>query len=57
MPITNLLVKAVVACVMIAMGAAISNVAAHTISDVGVARLAATVVFPVGLMMLVLLGA
>ena len=57
MPITNLLVKAVMAGVMIAMGAAISNVAAHTISDVGVARLAAAVVFPVGLMMVVLLGA
>lgn len=49
--------KAVLAGIMIAMGAAISSVAAHTISDVGVARLAAAVVFPVGLMMVVLLGA
>lgn len=49
--------KAILAGAMIAMGAAISSVAAHTISDVGVARLAAAVVFPVGLMMVVLLGA
>ena len=49
--------KAVLAGMMIAMGAAASSVAAHTISDVGLARLAAAVVFPVGLMMVILLGA
>lgn len=49
--------KAIMAGVMIGMGAAISSVAAHTISDVGVARLAAAVVFPVGLMMVILMGA
>lgn len=49
--------KAILAGAMIGMGAAVSNVAAHTISDVGVARLAAAVVFPVGLMMVILLGA
>lgn len=49
--------KAIMAGVMIGMGAAISSVAAHTISDVGLARLAAAVVFPVGLMMVILLGA
>ena len=49
--------KAILAGVMIAMGAAISSVAAHTVSDVGLARLAAAVVFPVGLMMVILLGA
>ena len=42
---------------MIAMGAGISSVAAHTVPDVGLARLAAAVVFPVGLMMVILLGA
>ena len=42
---------------MIAMGAGISSVAAHTIPDVGLARLAAAVVFPVGLMMVILMGA
>lgn len=49
--------KAVLAGMMIAMGAAASSVAAHTIPDVGLARLAAAVVFPVGLMMVILLGA
>lgn len=49
--------KAVLAGVMIAMGAAASSVAAHSIPNVGLARLAAGVVFPVGLMMVILLGA
>lgn len=49
--------KAVLAGVMIAMGAAASSVAAHSIPNVGLARLAAGVVFPVGLMMVLLLGA
>ncbi len=49
--------KAILAGAMIGMGAAASSVAAHTIPDVGVARLAAAVVFPVGLMMVILLGA
>ncbi|MBQ8232705.1 MAG: formate/nitrite transporter family protein [Lachnospiraceae bacterium] len=49
--------KAILAGIMIGMGAAASSVAAHTIADVGLARLAAAVVFPVGLMMVILLGA
>jgi len=49
--------KAIMAGAMIAFGAAASSVAAHTVSDVGLARLAAAVVFPVGLMMVILLGA
>lgn len=49
--------KAVLAGAMIAMGAAGSSVAAHTVPDVGMARLAAAVVFPMGLMMVMLLGA
>lgn len=56
-PLGKLMVKAVMAGMMIAMGAAASSVAAHSISDVGVARLTAAVVFPVGLMMVILLGA
>ena len=54
---TRLMGKAILAGVMIAMGAGISSVAAHTIADVGLARLAAAVVFPVGLMMVMLMGA
>ena len=49
--------KAILAGLMIGMGAAASSVAAHTIKDVGLARMAAAVVFPVGLMMVILLGA
>lgn len=50
-------VKAMFAGMMIGLGASGSSVAAHTIADVGVARLVAGVVFPVGLMMVILLGA
>lgn len=49
--------KAILAGVMIGMGAGISSVAAHTIADVGLARLLAGLVFPVGLMMVILMGA
>lgn len=49
--------KSILAGMMIGMGAAASSVAAHNIENVGLARLAAAVVFPVGLMMVILLGA
>lgn len=49
--------KSVFAGMMIAMGAACSNVAVHAIDNVGVARLIAGCVFPVGLMMVILMGA
>ena len=49
--------KSIFAGMMIAMGAACSNVAAHSIDNVGVARLIAGCVFPVGLMMVILMGA
>ena len=53
----KILFKAVLAGFMIGLGAVASNVAAHNISKVGVARLVAGCVFPVGLMMVILLGA
>lgn len=40
----------------IAFGGATSSVAAHQISNVGIARLVTAVVFPVGLMMIVMVG-
>ncbi len=49
--------KAIMAGAMIALGAEASNVAAHGIADVGLARTVAGIVFPVGLMMVILLGA
>ena len=57
MSIGTIIGKAILAGMMIAMGAASSSVAAHDIANVGLARLTAAVVFPVGLMMVVLLGA
>lgn len=57
MPTKRLIGKSIMAGMMIAMGAGISSVAAHTIPDVGLARLAAAVVFPVGIMMVILMGA
>lgn len=56
-PAGKMLVKAIFAGMMIAMGAAGSSVAAHSVGNVGLARIAAAVVFPVGLMMVILLGA
>ena len=53
----KILFKAVLAGFMIGLGAVAGNVAAHNISNVGVARLVAGCVFPVGLMMVILLGA
>lgn len=52
-----LLVKAIFAGMMIALGAAGSQVACHAITNVGVARFVAASVFPMGLMMVVLTGA
>jgi len=53
----KILGKGILAGIMIALGAAGSNVAAHSVANVGVSRLLAGVVFPVGLMMVIMLGA
>ena len=53
----RLMGKAILAGVMIGIGAGISSVAAHTVADVGLGRLLAGLVFPVGLMMVILMGA
>ena len=57
MSISSLILKSIMAGALIGFGAGISSVAAHDISNVGIARLAAAVVFPVGLMMVILLEA
>ena len=49
--------KSFFAGLMIALGAAGSSVAAHNVGNVGLARLVAAVVFPVGLMMVIIMGA
>ena len=54
---SKLFVKAVLAGAMIALGACAGNVASHALSNVGLARFVSALVFPVGLMMIVLIGA
>lgn len=55
--VSKLFVKAIFAGMMIGFGAAGSSVAAHNVANVGLSRLAAGVVFPMGLMMVILTGA
>lgn len=56
-PFSALLFKAVLAGMFIAFGAAGASLAAHAITNVGLQKLVSAVVFPVGLMMVVVLGA
>lgn len=55
--VEKLLIKAFLAGMMVAFGAAASNVTAHAIENPSLAKLAAGVVFPMGLMMVIFLGA
>lgn len=56
-PFGKLFIKAMLAGMMIGLGAAGSSVGAHNIANVGLARLVAGAIFPVGLMMVILTGA
>ncbi len=55
--IGRMILLGMMAGAFIAFGGAASNVAAHGIADVGLSRLVMAVVFPVGLMLVVLTGA
>ena len=55
-PTWRLLVLSFFAGVLISLGAIASSTAAHGIADVGVAKLVTGAIFPIGLMMVVLLG-
>ena len=55
-PTVRMILLSVFAGMFIACGASASSVAMHAISNVGVARLVAGCVFPVGLMMIVFVG-
>ena len=57
MPLTKLFLLAALAGFFIAMGGAVTNTAAHTIDNVGVARIVCGLLFPFGLAMVVLTGA
>ena len=57
MPIVRMFLLAVLAGFFIAMGGAVTNTAAHTIDNVGTARVVCGLLFPFGLAMVVLTGA
>ena len=56
MPKRNLMMMGFFAGMFIAYGAAASSVIIHNVSNVGLARLLAGCVFPVGLMLIVFIG-
>ncbi|MCL2136636.1 MAG: formate/nitrite transporter family protein [Coriobacteriia bacterium] len=56
MPILKMLLLSIAAGAFIAFGAVCSAVAMHNIADVGVARFVCGAVFPVGLMLIVMVG-
>lgn len=56
-PAWQLFLKGIMAGMLIGLGAAASSVAGHSITNVGLSRLAIGAVFPVGLMLTILLGA
>lgn len=57
MPLVKMFLLAVLAGFFIAMGGAVTNTAAHSIGNVGVARIVCGLLFPFGLAMVVLTGA
>lgn len=57
MPVWQLFLKGILAGILIGLGAGCSSVAGHSIANVGIARLAIGAVFPVGLMIIILVGA
>lgn len=56
LPLARMIVLGMMAGMFIALGGAISNTAVHDIANVGIARTVAGVVFPVGLLMIILVG-
>lgn len=56
LPVIRCIVLGLMAGGFIAFGAAASSVAAHQVTNTGLARLSTAVVFPVGLMMIVMIG-
>ena len=56
LPLARMIVLGIMAGMFIALGGAISNTAVHDIAHVGLARTLAGVIFPVGLLMIILVG-
>ena len=57
LPLCKMILLGILAGAFIAIGGAASSTASHGISDVGLARIVSGLIFPVGLIMTVLLGA
>lgn len=56
LPLFKMILLGMLAGAFIAIGGEASNLAVHSVSDVGLARTLAGAIFPVGLMMIVLIG-
>lgn len=56
MPLGKMILLGIMAGIFISLGAAASNVAIHQITDVGMAKVVAGVVFPIGLMFIIFVG-
>lgn len=56
LPLARMIVLGMMAGMFIALGGAISNTAVHDIANVGLARTLAGTIFPVGLLMIILVG-
>lgn len=56
LPLGKMILLGIMAGIFIALGGATSSTASHAIDNVGVSRLIAGVIFPVGLMLIVFLG-
>lgn len=56
LPLLKMIMLGIIAGAFIALGGAASNVAVHNISNVGLARTLAGAIFPVGLMLVILVG-
>ena len=56
LPLVKMILLGIMAGAFIALGGTASNVAVHNIANVGLARTLAGVIFPVGLMLVVLVG-
>lgn len=57
MKLSKMIFLGILAGMFIALGGAISNTAVHTIKDVGLSRTLAGVIFPIGLIMIIFIGA
>lgn len=56
MPVLKMIILGFIAGMFIAMGGCAANVASHAVSDAGIAKLISGAIFPVGLMMIVIIG-